>query len=67
MRLPAGTVCEVRPGYSMTSGLREVYDAIAGCEAVVVRYSGEDVLVEVRGIGEVWVRHARLKRVGGEL
>jgi hypothetical protein len=64
---PVGTVCEIRPAYSMDSGIRDNHDDLTWCEAVVVRGDDAtgDVLVDVRGKGEAWVHHLRLKPVGG--
>jgi hypothetical protein len=57
-----GRVFEVSKAYSMATGRRDHVDELAGCEAEVLEVpGGADVLVWVKGLGEVWINIGRLK------
>lgn len=59
-----GTIGEILRPYSMESGGRDGHDEFSGCQAEVVRDpGGTDVLVWIRGMGEVWIPRVRLRMV----
>lgn len=66
--IAAGEIVEVLGAYSSETGQREIEgDEYGGCEAQVVRVPahGPDVLVWIRGKGQIWLHIARLRRRGG--
>ena len=61
MRVTIGSTVEILPGYSMDTGARTEWDDVAGCEAVVDRDDGADLLVTIKGIGDgYWIARGRL-------
>jgi hypothetical protein len=60
-----GQQVEIKPAYNHETGIRDIWDEIAGCGAEVIRECNDaDVLVWINKIGEVFVNRGRLRTHG---
>ena len=55
-----GRLLRILPAYDHQTKRRDVHDRLSGCEGAFMRDDGDDILLDVVGIGEVWVSRTRV-------